>query len=179
MSRIGKKILTIPQGVQVSIDNAHVAVKGPKGQLEWDMPEAISYEMKDGTLSFSRSSDEKHVRALHGLTRALIASMVEGVNNGYMKKLQIEGVGYRAEMRGTNLLLTVGYSHPILFIPPAGITFAVSSPTALSVAGIDKQLVGEIAAKIRRVRPPEPYKGKGIRYEGEQIRRKAGKSGSK
>lgn len=179
MSRIGKKILTIPQGVQVSIDNAHVAIKGPKGQLEWDMPEAISYEMKDGTLSFSRSSDEKHVRALHGLTRALIASMVEGVNNGYVKKLQIEGVGYRAEMRGTNLLLSVGYSHPILFIPPAGITFAVSSPTALSVAGIDKQLVGEIAAKIRRVRPPEPYKGKGIRYEGEQIRRKAGKSGSK
>lgn len=179
MSRIGKKILPIPQGVQVSIDKAHVSVKGPKGLLEWDIPEAISYEMNDGTLSFSRNSDEKHVRALHGLTRALVASMVEGVSNGYTKKLQIEGVGFRAEMRGANLLLTVGYSHPILFIPPTGITFAVSTPTALSVSGIDKQLVGEVAAKIRRVRPPEPYKGKGIRYEGEQIRRKAGKSGSK
>lgn len=179
MSRIGKKVLTIPQGVQVTIDNTHTTVKGPKGQLEWDMPEAISYEMKDGTITFSRNSDEKHVRALHGLTRALIASMVEGVTQGFSKKLQIEGVGYRAELRGKNLLLTVGYSHPVLFIPPTGITFAVSSPTAFSIAGIDKQLVGEIAAKIRRVRPPEPYKGKGIRYEGEQVRRKAGKSGSK
>lgn len=179
MSRIGKKVLTIPQGVQVTIDNTHVAVKGPKGQLEWDMPEVISYEMKDGTITFSRNSDEKHIRALHGLTRALIASMVEGVTEGFVRKLQIEGVGYRAEMRGNNLLLTVGYSHPVLFIPPTGITFAVSSPTAFSIAGIDKQLVGEMAAKIRRVRPPEPYKGKGIRYEGEQIRRKAGKSGSK
>ncbi len=179
MSRIGKKLLTIPQGVQVAFDNAHVTVKGPKGQLEWDIPEAISYEMNDGTLTFSRSSDEKHVRALHGLARALTASMVQGVTQGFMKNLQIEGVGYRAELRGQSLLLTVGYSHPILFIPPAGITFAVSSPTAFSISGIDKQLVGEIAAKIRRVRPPEPYKGKGIRYEGEQIRRKAGKSGSK
>lgn len=179
MSRIGKKVLTIPQGVQVTIDNTHTTVKGPKGQLEWDMPEAISYEMKDGTITFSRNSDEKHVRALHGLTRALVASMVEGVTQGFSKKLQIEGVGYRAELRGKNLLLTVGYSHPVLFIPPTGITFAVSSPTAFSIAGIDKQLVGEMAAKIRRVRPPEPYKGKGIRYEGEQVRRKAGKSGSK
>lgn len=179
MSRIGKKVLTIPQGVQVTIDNTHAVVKGPKGQLEWDMPEAISYEMKDGTITFSRNSDEKHVRALHGLTRALIASMVEGVTQGFAKKLQIEGVGYRAELRGKNLLLTVGYSHPVLFIPPTGITFAVSSPTAFSITGIDKQLVGEMAAKIRRVRPPEPYKGKGIRYEGEQVRRKAGKSGSK
>lgn len=179
MSRIGKKILTIPQGVQVAFDNTHVTVKGPKGQLEWDIPEAISYEINDGTLTFSRNNDEKHVRALHGLARALTASMIQGVTQGFTKNLQIEGVGYRVELRGKNLLLTVGYSHPILFIPPAGITFAVSSPTAFSISGIDKQLVGEMAAKIRRVRPPEPYKGKGIRYEGEQIRRKAGKSGSK
>jgi large subunit ribosomal protein L6 len=179
VSRIGKKPLTIPKEAQVTITNGVAKVKGPKGELEFKLPEQISFELKDGELTFARPSDEKHVRALHGLSRAMVASMVEGVTKGFTKSMDIEGVGYKAELRGKNLYLLLGYSHPILFIPPAGITFAVSSPTAISVSGIDKQLVGEVAAKVREQRPPEPYKGKGIRYTGEQVRRKAGKSGGK
>lgn len=179
MSRIGKKALPIPKDAQLTINNGMAKVKGPKGELEFRIPETISFELKDNTLTFARSSDEKHERALHGLTRAMVASMVEGVTKGFTKTMDIEGVGYKAEMRGKNLYLLLGFSHPILFIPPPGVNFAVSSPTAVSVSGIDKQLVGEVAAKVRALRPPEPYKGKGVRYTGEQIRRKAGKSGGK
>ena len=179
MSRIGKKLITIPDKVQVSINGGIIAVKGPKGELQFPLNPAISYTLEGKDLSFARSTDEKHVRAAHGLTRAMVASMIEGVTNGFKRDLQMEGVGYRVELRGKNLLFTLGYSHPILFIPPPGIEFSTASATTVSVAGIDKQLVGEVAAKIRRLRPPEPYKGKGIRYVGEQIIRKAGKSGKK
>jgi large subunit ribosomal protein L6 len=179
MSRIGKKIISIPNDAQVSIVGQQAKVKGPKGELEFVLSSDISHEMKDGTLSFARSSDDKHVRAMHGLTRAMIASMIDGVTKGFTKTLDIEGVGYKVEMRGKNLYLSLGYSHPILFIPPPGITIAAATATQFSVTGIDKQLVGEVAAKLRDLRPPEPYKGKGIRYSGEYIRRKAGKSGGK
>lgn len=179
MSRIGKKIISIPKEAQVTVNGKSVKVKGPKGELEFTIPETISHEMKDGTLSFARSSDEKHVRALHGLTRAMINSMIEGVTKGFTKTLDIEGVGYKVELRGKNLYMSLGYSHPILFIPPPGITFAAATATQFSVSGIDKQLVGEVSAKLRELRAPEPYKGKGVRYQGEYIRRKAGKSGGK
>lgn len=179
MSRIGKKPLSIPKEAQLSLNNGVAKVKGPKGELEFKIPEQITFELKDNTLSFQRPSDEKHVRALHGLTRAMLASMIEGVTKGFTKTMDIEGVGFKAEMKGKNLYLLLGYSHPILFIPPAGVAFSVASPTSISVSGIDKQLVGEVAAKVRALRPPEPYKGKGIRYTGEKIRRKAGKSGGK
>lgn len=179
MSRIGKKLISIPKEAQITVNGKQVKVKGPKGELEFTIPEPISHEMKDGTVSFSRNSDEKHTRALHGLTRALVNSMVEGVTKGFTKTLDVEGVGYKVEMRGKNLYMSLGYSHPVLFIPPPGITFATSSATQFTVSGIDKQLVGEVAAKIRELRAPEPYKGKGIRYSGEYIRRKAGKSGGK
>jgi large subunit ribosomal protein L6 len=179
VSRIGKKNIDIPKEVQVATNGTQVKVKGPKGELAFAIPQGISYEMKDGVMSFARSSEEKHVRALHGLTRAMIASMIEGVTKGFTKVLDIEGVGYKVELRGKNLYLSLGYSHPILFIPPPGITFAANSATQFSVSGIDKQLVGEVAAKLRELRPPEPYKGKGVRYQGEYIVRKAGKSGGK
>lgn len=179
MSRIGKKIISIPKEAQVTVNGKSVKVKGPKGELEFTIPDAISHEMKDGSLSFARSSDEKHIRALHGLTRAMINSMIEGVTKGFTKTLDIEGVGYKVELRGKNLYLSLGFSHPILFIPPPGITFAATSATQFTVTGIDKQLVGEVSAKLRELRAPEPYKGKGVRYQGEYIRRKAGKSGGK
>ncbi|TAE26928.1 MAG: 50S ribosomal protein L6 [Candidatus Kapaibacterium sp.] len=179
MSRIGKKIISIPKDAQVTINGQSVKVKGPKGELEFNIPDAISHEMKDGNMSFARSSDEKHVRALHGLVRAMINSMIEGVTKGFTKTLDIEGVGYKVELRGKNLYLSLGYSHPILFIPPPGITFAAITATQLTVTGVDKQLVGEVSAKLRALRAPEPYKGKGVRYQGEYIRRKAGKSGGK
>lgn len=179
MSRIGKKIIDIPKEATVTINDNVIVVKGPKGQLEGTLPSTISHEINDGALTFSRSSDQKHIRAVHGLTRALTASMIEGVTKGYTKALQIEGVGFKAEMLGDKLLLSVGYSHPILFVPPPGIAFATPSATSVTVTGIDKQLVGQVAAKVRKLRPPEPYKGKGIRYQGEYIRRKAGKSGTK
>jgi len=179
VSRVGKKTIAIPQGVQLKVNDNVILAKGPKGELKVPLPKEISYTMEANELSFSRSSDEKHVRALHGLTRALTAAAVEGVSKGFQKNLQIEGVGYRAEQRGRNLLLMLGYSHPILFMPPDGVEIKVNSPTTLSVAGIDKQLIGEVAAKIRKLRKPEPYKGKGVRYEGEYIRRKAGKSAGK
>lgn len=179
MSRIGKKLITIPKEAQVAVDGTQIKVKGPKGELKFALPVGISHEMKDGTMSFTRASDEKHSRALHGLARAMVASMIEGVTKGFAKTLDVEGVGYKVEMRGKNLYLSLGYSHPILFIPPPGITLTVATATQFSVSGIDKQLVGEVAAKLRELRPPEPYKGKGVRYQGEHIVRKAGKSGGK
>ncbi len=179
MSRIGKKIIEVPKEVTISFDNGTAKVKGPKGELQWAFPTEITWELKDGQLQFARHSEDKKIRALHGLTRALIASMVEGVTKGYTRSLDIEGVGYKAEMKGKNLFLSIGYSHPVLFIPPQGITLATTTATNVVVSGIDKQLVGEVAANIRKIRKPEPYKGKGIRYTGEYIRRKAGKSGGK
>lgn len=179
VSRVGKKIILVPEKVQVVTNENTLVFKGPKGQMEFHVPKGITHHFDGKELTFTRSDDEKHVRALHGLSRALSASMIHGVNEGFTKKMSVEGVGYKVELRGSNLLLTMGFSHPILFIPPPGIAFAVTSPTVWTVSGIDKQLVGQVAAKIHKIRPPEPYKGKGIRYEGEFILRKAGKSGSK
>jgi large subunit ribosomal protein L6 len=177
MSRIGKKPLPVPPEVRVELRDGELHVQGPKGRLRVPLPPGIQCEYSDGVLRFQRSSEEKKVKAAHGLARALAASAIEGVTKGFVRVLQIEGIGYRAELRGQNrLLLTLGYSHPILFIPPEGITLTVPNPNTIHVAGIDKQLVGEVAARIRALRPPEPYKGKGIRYEGEYIRRKAGKA---
>lgn len=179
MSRVGKKLIEIPANVNVKFDNGLCTVKGPKGELMFTVDPTITPVMEGQTLTFTRANDDKKVRALHGLTRAHIAWMVEGVSNGFTRNLQIEGVGYKVELRGKNLLLSLGFSHPILFMPPDGVEFAVATPTAFSVKGINKHLVGEVAAKVRKLRPPEPYKGKGIRYEGEYIRRKAGKSAGK
>jgi large subunit ribosomal protein L6 len=175
MSRIGKKPIAIPDGVTVEIKPELISVRGPKGELE----QAVSGDMKvlqsDATLTVERPTDRGEHRALHGLTRSLIANMVEGVTQGYEKRLEIQGVGYRARLQGNALELSVGYSHPISVTAPDGIEFEVPAPTQIVVRGIDKQLVGEVAARIRRTRPPEPYKGKGIRYEGEHVRRKVGK----
>ena len=169
MSRVGKKPITVPNNVTVKFDGALCSVKGPKGELTFSVDASITPQMDNGTLTFVRANDEKKVRALHGLTRAMIAWMVDGVTNGFTKNLSIEGVGYKVEMRGKNLLLSLGFSHPILFMPPDGVEFAVASPTAFSVKGINKHLVGEVAAKVRELRPPEPYKGKGIRYSDETV----------
>lgn len=179
MSRVGKKAIVLPSNVQVAVSNGIMSAKGPKGELHVSVPAEIGLKVEDGVVSFTRSSDHKTVRALHGLTRALAANAVNGVVDGFHKQLQIEGVGFRAELRGTKLLLTLGYSHPILFIPPPGIAFEVPAPTQVVVRGIDRELVGEVAARVRRFRKPEPYKGKGVRYAGEFIRRKAGKSAGK
>lgn len=177
MSRIGKKPLPLPSGVQVEIGTDSLRIRGPKGELRVPLPAGIQCQQQQGVLIFTRTSEEKKVKAAHGLARALAAAAIQGVTQGYTRTLQIEGIGYRAELRGQNrLLLFVGYSHPVLFIPPEGITLSVPAPTTIQVSGIDKQLVGEIAARIRAIRPPEPYKGKGIRYDGEYIRRKAGKA---
>ncbi|HZS94500.1 MAG TPA: 50S ribosomal protein L6 [Chloroflexota bacterium] len=177
MSRIGKKPIDIPGGVDITINAGEVTVKGPKGELKQDIPSPITVERQDGQLLVQRSSDEANVRALHGLIRSLIANNVTGVSSGFAKTLVINGVGYRAAKDGQNLRLTVGYSHPVDITAPTGITFDVPAPTRVVVSGIDKQVVGEMAAKIRSVRPPEPYLGKGIRYENEVVRRKAGKAG--
>lgn len=179
MSRIGKLPIPIPQGVTININKNNVRVKGPKGELSKDFPPEINLEQEDGQVVVTRNSDHRIHRAKHGLTRALLNNMVVGVSNGFSRKLQIEGVGYRAALEGSNLILNVGYSHPVVFEPPEGVKFEVLDRNGreLSVSGIDKEVVGEIAARIRRTRPPEPYKGKGIRYEGEHIRRKAGKAG--
>jgi large subunit ribosomal protein L6 len=177
MSRIGRQPILLPNGVEVAVVERTVTVKGPRGQLEQAIPPAISVAQEDGTLSVRRDSDEPPVRALHGLTRALLANMVTGVSAGFTKVLVINGVGYRAAKDGDNLRLTVGYSHPVDIPAPEGITFNVPAPTRIEVSGINKEHVGEIAAKIRSVRPPEPYLGKGIKYENEVIRRKAGKAG--
>ena len=175
MSRIGKKPIELPAGVSVSIDPGRVMVNGPLGELTQQVPQRMKIEQGDGELTVTRPTERGDDRALHGLTRSLVANMVEGVTKGYERKLEIQGVGYRAALRGTSLELSVGFSHTVVVDPPAGITFDVPVPTEVIVKGIDKQQVGEIAAEIRAVRPPEPYKGKGIRYEGEYVRRKVGK----
>jgi large subunit ribosomal protein L6 len=178
MSRIGKLPIAVPSGVDVAIDDRLVTVKGPKGTLSHSVAAPITVEQTDGVLEVKRPDDERESRSLHGLTRTLINNMVVGVTEGYEKKLEIVGVGYRVLSKGpTQLEFQLGYSHPIIFDAPEGITFAVDGPTRLSVAGIDKQLVGEVAANIRKLRKPEPYKGKGVRYAGEHIRRKVGKAG--
>jgi large subunit ribosomal protein L6 len=178
MSRIGKMPITVPGGVTVEIDNGAVRVKGPRGELERQVPRQISVVRDDGTLRVERSSDEPTQRSLHGLTRSLIANMVTGVTNGFTRRLEVNGVGYRAAVSSGNLILQVGYSHPVLVLAPPGVTFTVQG-NAITVSGADKELVGQMAAQIRRVRPPEPYKGKGIKYTEEVIRRKAGKAGAK
>jgi large subunit ribosomal protein L6 len=178
MSRIGKLPIDVPSGVDVAIDDALVTVKGPKGTLSHLVAAPITVEKSDGVLEVKRPDDERNSRALHGLTRTLINNMVVGVTDGYEKKLEIVGVGYRVLSKGpTQLEFQLGYSHSITFNAPEGITFAVESATKLGVQGIDKQLVGETAAKIRKLRKPEPYKGKGVRYAGEQVRKKVGKAG--
>ncbi|RJQ69506.1 50S ribosomal protein L6 [Pseudonocardiaceae bacterium YIM PH 21723] len=177
MSRIGKLPVTVPAGVDVTIDGPNVAVKGPKGALSHQVAEPIIVEREEGALAVKRPNDERQSRSLHGLTRTLINNMIVGVTQGYEKKLEIHGVGYRVALKGSDLEFALGYSHPVKVTPPAGITFAVESPTRFSVNGIDKQLVGEVAANIRKLRKPDPYKGKGVRYAGEVIRRKVGKTG--
>jgi large subunit ribosomal protein L6 len=178
MSRIGKLPIAVPSGVDVAIDQSLVTVKGPKGTLSHSVAAPIIVEKgEDGVLSVKRPNDERESRSLHGLTRTLISNMVVGVTDGYQKKLEIVGVGYRVLSKGpTQLEFQLGYSHPIIFDAPEGITFTVDGPTKLGVVGIDKQLVGEVAANIRKLRKPEPYKGKGVRYSGEHIRRKVGKA---
>jgi len=175
MSRIGRQPIPVPAGVSIAIDPGRVMVNGPLGELTQQVPSRMTVERRDDELVVTRPTDRGQDRALHGLTRSLIANMVEGVTKGFEKKLEIQGVGYRAALRGTSLELNVGYSHPVVIDAPDGITFEVPAPTQISVKGVDKQQVGEIAAEIRKVRPPEPYKGKGIRYEGEYVRRKVGK----
>ncbi|WP_432548042.1 50S ribosomal protein L6 [Kineococcus sp. SYSU DK004] len=178
MSRIGRLPVQVPSGVDVTVDGPAVTVKGPKGTLSHTVPAPIAVERTDeGALRVSRPDDERTSRALHGLTRTLLANMVEGVTNGYVKRLEIVGTGYRVTARGSDLEFALGFSHPVVVKAPDGITFAVENPTRFSVAGIDKQQVGEVAANIRKLRKPDPYKGKGVRYAGEQIRRKVGKAG--
>lgn len=176
MSRIGKAPIDVPSGVDIRIDGAHVAVKGPKGTLERDLHPDMILAVEGTTLTVSRPTDERRHRALHGLTRSLVANMVTGVTAGYAKTLEIQGVGYRCAAKGKDLEFQLGFSHPVLVSPPDGITFTVESPTKIIVSGLDKQLVGQVAANIRSLRPPDPYKGKGVRYEGEHVRRKAGKA---
>jgi large subunit ribosomal protein L6 len=178
MSRIGRLPIPVPAGVDVAIDGQDVRVKGPKGELAHTVVEPIRVAKEgDGTLTVTRPDDERTSRSLHGLTRTLVANMVTGVTDGYSKSLEIVGVGYRVQPKGQGIELALGFSHPVQVDPPAGIAFAVESPTRLTVSGIDKQKVGEVAANIRKLRKPEPYKGKGIRYAGEVVRRKVGKAG--
>ena len=177
MSRIGKMPVEIPSGVEVKVEGQTVTVRGPKGTLTQEFHPDMVIALEGNTVTVQRPSDDKKHRALHGLTRSLIANMIEGVTKGYQKNLEISGVGYRAALQGTKLVLSMGFSHPVEFEPAPGIEFEVPAPTRITVRGIDKQLVGETAAQIRAVRPPEPYLGKGIRYAGEHIRRKAGKAG--
>ena len=175
MSRIGKQPIELPSGVNVAISPGRVQVNGPLGELSQNVPARMQIEQDDGTLVVKRPTERGDDRALHGLTRSLVANMVEGVTKGFEKRLELQGVGYRATLRGTDLELSVGFSHPVVIKPPQGISFEVPDATSVLVKGIDKQQVGEIAAQVRKVRPPEPYKGKGIRYEGEYVRRKVGK----
>jgi large subunit ribosomal protein L6 len=178
MSRIGKLPITVPTGVDVTIDGQQVSVKGPKGTLSHTVAEPITVARDDdGTLAVRRPDDERKSRALHGLSRTLVANMIVGVTQGYEKKMEIHGVGYRVQAKGRDLEFALGYSHPVPVKAPEGITFAVETPTRFSVSGIDKQQVGEVAANIRKLRKPDPYKGKGVRYSGEKIRRKVGKTG--
>ena len=178
MSRIGKQPVPVPAGVDVVIDGQNVSVKGPKGSLALAVAEPITVARSDdGTILISRPDDERRSRSLHGLSRTLVANLITGVTEGYTTKMEIFGVGYRVQQKGSNLEFALGYSHPVIIEAPEGITFAVESPTKFSVSGIDKQKVGQISSNIRRLRRPDPYKGKGVRYEGEQIRRKVGKTG--
>jgi len=177
MSRIGRTPVTIPAGVDVTIDGRQVTVKGPRGSLSMEVTSPIEVAQANGTITVTRPNDEGEIRALHGLSRSLIANMVTGVTEGFSKTLEIVGVGYRVQQRGTGLEFSLGFSHPIPVTAPEGITLRVESPTRFMVEGIDKQRVGEVAANIRKLRKPDPYKGKGVRYQGEQIRRKVGKAG--
>ncbi|WP_029290628.1 50S ribosomal protein L6 [Cellulomonas sp. HZM] len=177
MSRIGRIPVQVPAGVDVNINGAVVTVKGPKGTLTHTVAAPITVEQQDGTLVVQRPDDERSSRSLHGLTRTLLANLVTGVTEGYVKKLEIVGTGYRVTAKGSDLEFALGFSHPVVVTPPEGITFVVEAPTRFSVQGIDKQQVGEVAANIRKIRKPEPYKGKGVRYAGENVRRKVGKAG--
>jgi large subunit ribosomal protein L6 len=175
MSRIGKKAVSIPSGVTVTLDGQTVTVKGPKGQLAWTVSEEIEVKQEGAELTFAPRSDTQRARGMWGLSRTLVGNMVEGVTKGYEQTLELVGVGYRAAMKGQALSMQLGFSHDVDIPPPAGIAFAVPKQTEIKISGIDKQLVGEVAARIRRIRPPEPYKGKGVRYAGEKVRRKEGK----
>ena len=177
MSRIGRLPISVPAGVEVAVDGSVVKVKGPKGELTHTVAAPITVVVEDGTIQVARPNDERESRALHGLTRTLIANMVQGVSEGYSKQLEIVGTGYRVQAKGANLEFALGYSHPVPFEAPDGITLSVEGSNKVTVAGIDKQQVGQVAAKIRKLRLPDPYKGKGVRYAGEQIRRKVGKAG--
>jgi large subunit ribosomal protein L6 len=177
MSRIGRMPVTVPSGVDVTIDGRDVTVTGPKGTLRHTVPPPIEVARTDGVLTVTRPNDEGEIRALHGLSRTLINNMIIGVTEGYRKTLEIQGVGYRVQARGKDLEFSLGFSHPVVVSPPDGITFRVEVPTRFVVEGIDKQQVGEVAANIRKLRKPDPYKGKGVRYQGEQVRRKVGKAG--
>jgi large subunit ribosomal protein L6 len=179
MSRIGKRPIPIPDKVTITLEGQKVSVKGPKGQLSLSLVSEVSIEQEDSTLLVKRRNESRLARQRHGLSRTLVANMVEGVSQGFQKRLEIQGVGYRAQIQGKNLSLSVGYSHPVVIEPPDGIQLAVENNTNVMVSGIDKEIVGNIAASIRAVRPPEPYKGKGIRYSGEVVRRKVGKAGKK
>ncbi len=176
MSRIGKKPVPLLKGIKFEKKDGKVKISGPKGDLTVTVPSSLGVEVKDNEIVVSRSSDSKEERALHGTWRAHINNMVRGVSEGFQRKLEIVGVGYKAEVKGKKIQLTLGYSHPILFVPPPGIKIDIPQPTNILISGIDKQLVGQVAAKLRSFRPPEPYKGKGVKYEGEYIRRKAGKA---
>ncbi|MDR3508172.1 MAG: 50S ribosomal protein L6 [Caulobacteraceae bacterium] len=175
MSRIGKKAIAVPAGVTVTLDGQTVSVKGPKGQLTWTVVDEIEITQANGELSLAPRDDSTRAKAMWGLSRTLVGNMVHGVTQGYEESLELVGVGYRAALKGANLSMQLGFSHEVDMPPPAGITFAVPKQTEIKIAGIDKQLVGEVAARIRRIRPPEPYKGKGVRYAGEAVRRKEGK----
>ena len=179
MSRIGRKPIPVPGNVTITVDGNTVRVKGPKGELSYTMRPEVRVRLENGTAYVERAQETKQARALHGLTRALVANMVTGVTTGFRRTLEIIGVGYKAEKRGKSLVLNVGYSHPVEYPEPAGVTLTAPTPTSIVVEGTDKQQVGQVAAELRAVRPPEPYKGKGIRYQGEQVRRKAGKTGGK
>jgi large subunit ribosomal protein L6 len=179
MSRIGKKPVTLPKGVNLDLQGSTVAVKGPKGELRRTLHPEMKLSLNDGTLTVERPSEDKRHKALHGLTRTLVQNMVDGVSKGFTKTLEIQGVGYKAEAKPYGVNLIVGYSHPVKYEAPKGIKISVENNVVVKVEGADKEVVGQVAAELRSVRPPEPYKGKGIRYQGEQVRRKAGKTGAK
>jgi large subunit ribosomal protein L6 len=179
MSRIGKKPVAIPSGVTAAVDGQVLRIKGPKGELSRTVHPDLSVRVEAGSVTVDRPSDEARHKALHGLTRTLVANMVEGVTQGYQKTLEIQGVGYKAEANKDGITVHVGYSHPVPYRAPKGITFAIEANTVIRVSGPDKELVGQVASELRQIRPPEPYKGKGIRYQGERVRRKAGKTGAK
>lgn len=177
MSRIGKLPIPLPNAVKVELNNNHLAIEGPKGRLERTLPQQIAIRVEDGTIICERPSDGREHRSLHGLTRTLVANMVTGVSEGFRKDLELVGVGYRVQKQGEDIVLSLGFSHPIRVSPPPGISVEIADPTRFAVTGISKELVGQVAADLRKIRPPEPYKGKGLMYRGERIRRKAGKAG--